>query len=190
MSWFSINTKLKSGAVSVGAWMSIDQVSVAATLAASGFEWIVIDLGDAAADVPKVLKLVLAIERGGVVPIVRLAWTDPAQRRAFSECGGVGAVISTARSASETEAAMAAVGRGAVQAPDDAPGPSSAPLCLVEVDHSDGVERIEEILSVRGVGGVLVRPLELAASLGHAGRADHPESARAVEDFAVTTPFC
>ena len=46
---------------------------------------------------------------------------------------------------------------------------------LVQVESAGGPRSIESIAAVDGVAGIFIGPADLAASLGHLGRPDHPD---------------
>jgi 4-hydroxy-2-oxoheptanedioate aldolase len=56
----------------------------------------------------------------------------------------------------------------------------------VQVESRAGLAALAEITAVDGVDAVFLGPADLAASLGHLGRPDHPEVVDAVES-AITT---
>ncbi|RJR32865.1 MAG: hypothetical protein C4576_29235 [Desulfobacteraceae bacterium] len=72
-----IKEKMKRGEASLGSWMSMAHPSIAEILAMAGYDWVVIETEHTAIDVSEVLRLIIAIEQRGSVPLVRLAWIDP-----------------------------------------------------------------------------------------------------------------
>jgi 4-hydroxy-2-oxoheptanedioate aldolase len=52
---------------------------------------------------------------------------------------------------------------------------------LVQVESRRGLEAIEAIAAVDGVDGIFLGPADLAASLGHLGRPDHPDVVAEIE---------
>ena len=52
---------------------------------------------------------------------------------------------------------------------------------VIQAEHVQAVERMEEIVRVEGVDAVFVGPYDLSASLGRPGEVDHPEVTAAIE---------
>ena len=48
-------------------------------------------------------------------------------------------------------------------------------LLIVQIEHKDAVENIEDILSVPGIDGTFIGPYDLSMSLGVPGQLDHPD---------------
>ncbi len=67
----SIKEKFKADQPSIGSWMSMGHVSIAEILAAAGYDWVVVETEHTAIDVSEVLRLLIAIEGRGAVPLVR-----------------------------------------------------------------------------------------------------------------------
>ena len=53
-------------------------------------------------------------------------------------------------------------------------------LIVIQIEHADAVANVEQIARVPGVGVLFIGPLDLSASLGHLGDADHPEVQAAI----------
>ncbi len=51
---------------------------------------------------------------------------------------------------------------------------------FVQIESAGAVERVDEIVAVDGVDGILIGPADLAASMGHLGLQDHPQVVDAV----------
>ena len=58
--------------------------------------------------------------------------------------------------------------------------PQGELLLVIQIESVEGVENIEEILSVPGIGAVLVGSFDLSASLGIVGQMRHPDLQAAV----------
>jgi 2-keto-3-deoxy-L-rhamnonate aldolase RhmA len=185
-----IKAKLKNGGVSIGTWMSMAHVSIAEILASAGYEWVVVETEHTAIDVSEVLRLIIAIEHAGAVPLVRLAWNDPIQCKAVLDSGAAGVIVPMVNSRGDAELAVKAAKypplglRGVGLARAQGYGERFAEyvaranddtLLLVQIEHIDAVRNIEAILDVPGIDGTYIGPYDLSMSMGIPGQIDHPD---------------
>ena len=185
----AIKAKLKADQPSIGTWMSMAHVSIAEILAAAGYEWVVVETEHTAIDVSEVLPLIIAIEGRGALPLVRLAWNDPIQAKAVMDSGAAGVIVPMVNTKADAELAVNSVkyppvgfrGVGLARAQGYGTGLSDYVdaanrdgLVMVQIEHADAVEHIDEILSVAGIDGTFIGPYDLSASLGIVGQLDHP----------------
>ena len=52
---------------------------------------------------------------------------------------------------------------------------------IVQVEHIDAVNNLEDILKAPGIDGYLIGPYDLSASMGLPGQFDHPDIIAAIE---------
>ena len=138
----------------------------------------------------QVLPLLVAIERRGAVPLVRLASNDPVQCKAVLDSGAAGVIVPMVNSKAEAELAVRSVkyppagmrGAAVARAHDYGPGfadymrsANDETLVIVQIEHVDAVSRIDEILSVPGIDGTFIGPYDLSASMGLPGQLTHPD---------------
>ena len=186
----TIKEKLARGEVSIGSWMSMAHVSIAEILASAGYDWVVVETEHTAIDVSEVLKLLIAIEGRGSVPLVRLAWNDPIQCKAVLDSGAAGVIVPMVNTRADAELAVQGakyppLGRRGVglaraqgygrdfaeyvrRANDDS-------LLVVQIEHIEAVENIDEILSVPGIDATFIGPYDLSMSMGLPGQLTHPD---------------
>ena len=185
-----LKDKLNSGKVSIGSWMSMAHPSIAEILAMAGYDWVVIETEHTAIDVSEVLRLIIAIEQRGSIPLVRLAWNDPIQAKAVLDSGAAGIIVPMVNTKAEAELAvkmtkyppMGFRGVGLARAQgygvdfDEYVNCANADtLLLLQIEHIDAVNNIEEILSVPGIDGTYIGPYDLSMSLGIPGQLNHPD---------------
>lgn len=185
-----IKETFKEGKVSIGSWMSMAHVSIAEILASAGYDWVVIETEHTAIDVSEVLRLIIAIEGRGVIPLVRLAWNDPIQAKAVMDSGAAGILVPMVNSKAEAELAVKSVkypplgfrGAGLARAQgygltfdEYVQASNRDSLLIVQIEHIDAVENIDEILSVPGIDGTFIGPYDLSLSMGLPGELHHPD---------------
>lgn len=190
----NIKEKMRRGEPSIGTWLSMAHPSIAEILAMAGYDWVVIETEHTAIDVSEVLRLIIAIEQRGSVPLVRLAWNDPIQAKAVLDSGAAGVLVPMINTKADAELAVRmtkypplgerGVGLARAQgygehfdeyvrcANDDS-------LLMVLIEHKDAVANIDEILSVPGIDGTFIGPYDLSMSLGIPGQLSHPQSVAA-----------
>lgn len=156
----------------------------------AGYDWVVVETEHTAIDVSEVLRLIIAIEQRGAVPLVRLAWCDPVQAKAVLDSGAAGVIVPMVNTKAEAELAVKMTkypplgfrGVGLARAQGygvefDAyvQNANRDSLLILQIEHKDAVENIEEILSVPGVDGTFIGPYDLSMSLGIPGQLNHPD---------------
>lgn len=185
-----IKEKMRLGEPSLGSWLSMAHPSIAEILAMAGYDWIVIETEHTAIDISEVLRLIIAIEQRGAIPLVRLAWVDPIQAKAVLDSGAAGVLVPMVNTREEAEMAVQmtkypplgvrgvglarAQGYG-VNFDSYVQNANDDTLLIVQIEHKDAVENIEEILSVPGIDGTFIGPYDLSMSMGIPGQLNHPD---------------
>jgi 2-dehydro-3-deoxyglucarate aldolase len=197
-----IKKRLQLGEVTLGAWMSMAHPSIAEILSMSGYEWVVIETEHTAIDVSEVLRLIIAIEQRGCVPLVRLAWNDPIQAKAVLDSGAAGIIVPMINTKMDAELAVKMTkyppegirGVGLARAhgygvdfEEYVKCANEDTLLIFQIEHIDAVNNIDEILSVKGVDGTFIGPYDLSMSLGIPGQLDHPKVKSAMKKVLEAT---
>ncbi len=181
---------LTTGQYAVGSWINTRSTVVAELMAATGFDFLVVDAEHSAVDVPQAQDLFQAIAAGNpdCAPLVRLPGSDYETTKRYMDAGAVGVIAPLVNSASQAVEVVDAVkypplgrrglgfGRSSKYGLEIAREISSAnenSFVCVQIEHIDGVENIDEILAVQGVDAVIIGPYDLSASLGIPGELDH-----------------
>lgn len=198
----SIKKRLMGGGASVGTWMSMAHPSIAEIMANAGYDWVVIETEHTAIDNSEVLRLIMAIEGAGSVPLVRLAGIDPLQAKAVLDSGAAGILVPNVNTPAEAEQCVAMTkypplgrrGVGLARAQgygenfdDYVKEANASTLLFVQIEHKDAVQNVDEILSVRGIDGTFIGPYDLSMSLGLPGQLDHPRVQAAMETVLQAT---
>jgi 4-hydroxy-2-oxoheptanedioate aldolase len=180
---------LAEGRQQIGLWCSIPGAGVAEALAGCGFDWLLIDTEHTVTDLPTVQAMLAAAAPYPVHCAVRPGWNDAVEIKRLLDAGAQTILVPYVQSAEEAARAVAAVrypprgmrGVAAVTRASrfgrvaDYLSRADAEVCLlVQVETAAALDRIEEIAAVAGVDGLFIGPADLAASMGHPGRPDHP----------------
>jgi len=197
----SCKAKIVRGQATIGSWITLGHPAIAEIMARAGFDWLVIDLEHSTISVESAGELIRVIDLCGVVPLVRLTSNHPDQVKRVMDAGAHGIVVPMVNSRAEAERAVAAVhyapqgnrGVGLARAQRYGPGfqdylewQKDGPIVIVQVEHSDAVERLDDILTVPGVDGFIVGPYDLSCSLGIPGQFEHADFLSAMERIRAT----
>ncbi len=176
---------LRPGGRAVGLWLTIPAPLTAEIAARTGADYVVVDQQHGMVDPPAMAGMLAAIAAGGAVPLVRVGSHDPWVIGHALDLGAAGVIVPLVDSVEEAAAAVAATR----YAPEGRrswgrlrPG-GEEPLCLVMCETRAGLEAVEEIAAVPGLGGIYVGPSDLSLSLGLTvgGRLEHADVRTAAE---------
>ncbi len=199
----SLKKKLAGRQLALGSWITLAHPGIAEIMANAGFDWLVVDLEHSVIDIREAGELIRVIDLCGAAPLVRLSSNDPVQIKRVMDAGAHGVVVPMVNSRIEAVNAVKAVrypteGRRGVGLAR-AQGYGAAfeeyldwvereSVVIVQVEHIDAVNHLEEILAVDGVDGYIVGPYDLSGSLGVPGRFDHPLMREAMKRIETIGP--
>ncbi|WP_454740044.1 aldolase/citrate lyase family protein [Cupriavidus necator] len=195
---------LKEGRSQIGVWSTIPSPYVSELIAGAGYDWVLLDTEHTPTDVPLMLSQLQATAAAqppqGMLPthaVVRPAWNDPVLIKRYLDIGAQTLLLPFVQNAKEAEAAVQATRYpgggirgmgGSTRAANfgrtaDYVARAADELCvLVQVETSEALDQIEAIAAVDGIDGIFIGPADLSASLGHPGKANHPEVSKAIDD--------
>lgn len=180
-----LKEKLRKKDIALGSWITLGHVAIAEIMAKAGFDWLVVDLEHSTIGIDAAGDLIRTIDLCGVSPLVRLTSNDPNQIKRVMDAGAHGIVVPMVNTRAEAERAVAATryapqgSRGVGLARAQGYGfdfkrylkwQSDGPVVIVQVEHKDAVDRLEEILTVPGVDGFIIGPYDLSCSMGIPGQ--------------------
>jgi len=185
-----------------GMWVASASPLLAEICAGSGLDWLLIDSEHAPNDLVTIVPQLQAVSSYPVVPVVRPPTGDPVQIKQLLDAGAEVLLIPMVESAEQARRLVAATryppvgfrGVGSALARSSrwnrvegylgsADGEISL---LVQVESRAGLDALDEICAVDGVDGVFIGPADLAASLGHLGKPEHPDVVAAVTAAIAT----
>ncbi len=189
---------LKEGKQQIGLWTALCSNITAEIVAASGFDWVVIDTEHGPNEVPAVLSQLQAMGRGTAEPVVRVAWNDPVLIKRILDVGARTLLIPFVQNAEEARRAVAATRYPPLGIRGVAGGPRAnlygrvpnyhktahEQMCvLVQVETRAALAEVDAIARVEGVDGIFVGPADLSAGMGHLAEPNHPEVQAAITDI-------
>ncbi len=182
--------------VTIGTWITLAHPSIAEIMAASGFDWIAIDLEHSVITIREAEELIRVINLSGVTSLVRLTSNDPNQIKRVMDAGSCGVIVPMVKSIEDVKQAVAAVkyppygNRSVGLARAQEYGQSfseylewqkNQTIIIVQIEHIEAVNNLEAIFSVEGVDGYIIGPYDLSASLEAPGEFDNPIFLNAME---------
>lgn len=185
-----VKRKLQEGKAVVGTWLNLPDPIAAEALAALGFDWLVVDTEHGPIDVEPMTYMFQAIGRFPVAPMARIPWNSEENIKRVLDAGAWGFVAPNVRSREEAQLVVAAAkypptgirslggGRHHLSFKTDPATyfqrANDEILVVLQVEHIDGVRKIDEILSVAGVDACFIGPNDLCASMGLAPSLEPP----------------
>jgi len=188
---------LQAGKPQIGLWLSMASPYMAEVSATAGFDWLLIDGEHSPNDLQSTLAALQAIAPYPSQPIVRVV---EGSQHIIKQALDIGAqtilvpMVDTAAQAAQVVAAtryppqgVRGVGSAIARASrwnarTDYLAVADDETCLlVQAESATAMANLAAICAVDGVDGVFIGPADLAASMGHRGKANHPEVQAAIE---------
>lgn len=191
-------TALNAGEMQLGCWLGLADPYVAEISAHAGFDWLLLDGEHAPNDLRSLLAQAQVIAASNSHAVVRPVIGETWMIKQLLDAGIQSLLVPMVDSAEQARELVAAVTypphgvRGVGSALARASQFSAIPdylqtareeICLlVQVENRKGMAALDEILEVDGIDGVFIGPSDLAADMGHIGKAGHPDVKAAVLD--------
>lgn len=195
-------TSLRRNDKLIGLWLSMAGPYSAEVCATAGFHWLLIDNEHAPNDVRSTLAQLQAVAPYPSHPVARVVSADPAIIKQMLDIGVQTLLVPMIDTPAEAAAVVAATryppqgirGVGAAVARASRWGSrrdyletANEDTCLlVQVESVTALSNLKELCQVDGIDGVFIGPADLAASMGHRGRANHPDVQQAIESAIGT----
>jgi len=184
--------RLKNGETLVGSWINSGSPIISELMAATGFDFLCVDVEHSAVDLPQTQQLFQAITSGNpdCACFVRLHGVDYPFVKRYLDAGAHGLIGPLVCSREEAELLVEAAkypplgNRGVGFCRANQYGLNLKPyvegfnddvVVAVQIEHIDAVNNIDEILSVEGVDAVFIGPYDLSASMGITAQFEHPD---------------
>jgi 4-hydroxy-2-oxoheptanedioate aldolase len=186
----------------IGMWVVSGSAYVTEICAGGGLDWLLLDCEHAPNDLTTVLPQLQAAAAYPPAVVVRPPSDDRVVIKQLLDVGVTSLMVPMVESAAQARDVVAATryppagvrGVGSAIARASRWNRTDGYLnsagdgltVVVQVESRGGLDALPEIAAVEGVDGVFLGPADLAASMGHLGRPDHPDVVAAVEQ-AITT---
>ena len=194
-------SRLRAGETLIGTMVTLAAPAVVEVLAEIGFDWLFLDAEHGPLETPE-LQGLLQAAGDRISCLVRVPAAEETPIKKALDLGAAGVIVPQVNTPEQAERVVrfcryppeGARGVGIARAhgyglrfqPYVASANAQTTL-VVQAEHIEAVENIEQIVSVPGVDAVLVGPYDLSASLGRMGEIEHPS---VVEAIAQVTRTC
>jgi len=188
MRFNKIKQMWRDGKCATLGWLSVSHGLTAEVMARQGFDALCIDLQHGTAELNDVLPMLQAISQTDTVPVVRVAWNDPATIMKALDLGAYGIIVPLVNTAAEAAMAVAAcryppVGMrsmGPVRAihyggADYAAHASDEIVIMAMIETKEGLANLEAICATPGLDAVYIGPADLSFALGLEPLGDNPD---------------
>ncbi len=184
--------RLEQGGTVIGTHVRMTDALLTEMVCELGFEAVFIDMEHTLINKTNVTPLIVAAQGVGASAIVRVPWNDPVLAKPILEMGVDGVIFPWICSAEEARRAVAACtyppkgnrGFGPIRANHFGLMPvqeyldqaDDALFKIMQVEHVNAVNNLEEILAVEGVDGIVIGPFDLSGSIDILGQLDNPKN--------------
>lgn len=202
---------LADGKTVFGLLNSIPSPLLVEMIGYAGFDFVILDMEHVCLNPETLENMVRAAECAGVTSLVRVPSAAPEVILRALDCGAQGIVVPHVRTAAEAAQAVSAsryaplgtrgisggrtTGFGTLDLPTYFARANSEIMVVAMIEDREGVDNLEAILSVAGIGMVLEGAIDLSQSYGVPGQSQHPIVQDAIEKIAASCrrhdiPFC
>jgi len=190
-----LKTKFMKNQQTIGCWVTLAHSLIPEILAPAGFDWLAIDMEHSSIDLGGLLPLIISIEANGMVPLVRVGENNPNLIKRVMDAGAYGVIVPNVNTSDEARAAVNAVkyppagtrGVGLYRAQgfgrkfeEYKKWLIKESVVIVQIEHINAVNCIDEIFSVPGIDAFLIGPYDLSSSMGMPGALTHPKVEKAI----------
>lgn len=169
-------------------------------IAQTGFDALWIDTEHTAIGIESLQMNLIAARAGGTPAVVRIPWNDKTLAKPVLDMGADGIIFPYIRTADEARKAMEAceypprgvrgfgplraLDYGALNVCDYITNKYRECLRIIQIEHIDAVNNLQEILDVDGIDAYIVGMNDLSASMGYLGDTLNPEMIKIYDKIA------
>ncbi|MGD9346716.1 MAG: aldolase/citrate lyase family protein [Candidatus Aminicenantes bacterium] len=181
--------RLKQRDLLIGTFMTLPSPDIAEIFAELGFDWLFVDMEHTTLDVEDVQRILQAVG-DTCACVVRVPSSDEAWLKKVLDAGADGVIIPHVNRADEVRRIVRtclyppegsrSVGMSRAQKyglgfNDYVENANQSVAIIPQIEHTEGVQNIEEIVNVSGISAVFIGPYDLSGSLGKLGKIEDPQ---------------
>src|SRR5882757_5066133 len=175
-----LKARLKSGKACVNAWLAIPSGFSAEVMAQCGFDSVTVDMQHGVQDYQSMVQCFQAMDKHPITPLVRVPWNEPGIIGKALDGGAWGIICPMVNNAKEAKALadaclyppMGKRSNGPIRAAAYGVASSyqstanSEVLVIPMIETQEGIDNIDEIVSVPGISGIYIGPSDMGLALG------------------------
>lgn len=186
-----VRDTLLQGRPAWGTWVQTRSPEAAEAAAATGFDFVVIDLQHGSASIAEAATLIRSVSSWGASPIVRTPDSSPNLIGRLLDSGAHGVLVPDIKTADQARAAVlaaqyapagtrgacptiAATAHGAIPWGVYRPWADTEVMVWALIEHPEAIENIQEI-AASGLHALVLGPFDLSLAMGLDGQVDHPD---------------
>tara|TARA_B110000305_G_C19462041_1_gene655185 strand:- start:4946 stop:5734 length:789 start_codon:yes stop_codon:yes gene_type:complete len=197
-----LKSKLNSNTLSLGSWITIPSQQVVEIMGTAGLEWLCIDLEHAPISIESACNLIGHIQGNGMQALVRVSKNEEVVIKRVLDAGADGIIVPMIKSKKDAIEAVSYVkypptgkrGVGLNRAQkygcdfkNYKNWTENNVVIIPQIEHIEAVNNLEEILSVKGIDGLIVGPYDLSASMGYPGDYNRDDVKKALQKIDLIT---
>ena len=169
-------------------WLSVSHGFTAEIMARQGFDALCVDLQHGTAEMKDVAPMLQAISQTDTVPVVRVAWNEPAAIMKALDLGAYGIIVPLVNTAAEAAMAVAACRYPPVGMRSSGPlravhyggadylaKANDEIIVMAMIETKEGLANLDAICATPGLDAIYIGPSDLAFALGMSPRPDNPD---------------
>lgn len=197
----SMQEYINAKKIAFGAVISVTDPTVAELAGDAGMDFVWIDSEHAALNFETIKNLLIGARASGCASLVRVRANDADLLKVVLDMAPAGVIIPMVNDATSARRAVEACkyppyGRrgcgvrrgtqyGAVAFDEYLKQSERAPWIIIQIEHRDAVENLDEILQVPGIDSICIGPCDLSGSLGILNQMDDPELNRILDEICA-----
>ena len=180
-----LTQKMSEGKLLYGTVLTSGSPLVTEMLAQCGFDVLWLDMEHSAIGIESLLNNMIAARSGGTPAWVRVPWNDPVRVKPVIDMGADGVIFPFIRTADDARLAVSsctfpphgirgygplrALDYGRITQSDFVESGHRECKRIIQIEHIDAVNNLEEIAAIDGIDAYIVGPNDLAGSIGKLG---------------------
>lgn len=203
----TLKKSLKNKGLTVGSWITIGHPSVIEILSNAGFDWLTIDMEHNSIDPSMMQTLISTIQSKDIAALVRVSKNEEVPIKHALDAGADGIIVPMINNENDAKKAVEYAkyppngrrGVGLSRAQnygasfnDYKEWVNENLVVIAQIEHIDGVNNLDKIISTKGIDAIIVGPYDLSGSLGFPGEFDRQEVEEAlmkVEEICLKENF-
>lgn len=199
-----LKIKMAAGKTALGTVATSFDPALTELAADCGMDFVWIDMEHSPLTVPQAMTMIMALRGTDCAPFVRVPWNVNYLLKPILDLAPAGVIIPMVNNREAAERAVHAcrypfqggergfatrrqTGFGAMPLSEYLEYSKQEPMVIVQIEHKEAVENIEDILKVDGIDSVCIGPFDLSSSYGKIGCFDDPEIVDAIDKICEKT---